>query len=153
MMIKQPSGGGFRKLDVSWRQAKEPIEVLCNPWGPQAPRMIEDLTKGRTGHRGVRFQLNALGFVWFADAHVAMHGDESRGRLLPERFDGKETTDQLFNAPTLVYGYITFPEWKLEANDPMIDLAYLHAAYDMLPLFKRWRQAVGPTILNTWSKT
>ena len=152
-MFKESSGGYFRKLDVSWRGAKDPIEVLCNPWGPQAPRMIEDLTKGRIGYRAVRFQLNALGFLWFADAHVAMHGDESRGRLLPEKFDGEREAEQLFNAPTLIYGSITFPEWKLEASDPMINLAYLHAAYDMLPLFKHWRQAVGHTSLNTWNKT
>lgn len=140
---------GMYKLDVSWRKA-EPIDVLVNPFTStlhgfrptNAPREIEALCGDRPGRRSVRFQLNTLGVIWFADSHVAMHGDESRGRIIPSSVPrGLTWADYLLKASCLIYGGIEFPSWRVEAHCSLLDLASISSPAKILNEFKTWRNA------------
>lgn len=136
--------GGYLKIDVSWRKA-DPVEVLINPAGP---REIEALCEDRTGVRWVRFQLNALGVVWFGDSRKIMHGDECHGFLLPGSF-GPTREVKHWGAPALVYGAIELSTWRLEANAYELDLVdRRESPRKLLELFKTWRRAVKGTALD-----
>lgn len=155
-MLGDPRSGAKRaKLNINWRSAGkrdlEPIDVLVNPWGPEAPRMVEALGGGEDRHyRGVRFQLNAAGILWFADAKLATHGDEAHGVLLPEKGSNKDDFWLRAVGVALVSGTIRFPTWELDAWS---DLALMggrtrSSAQRLLEQFAPWRDAVRGTILD-----
>jgi hypothetical protein len=152
-MRPEQSGGGYYKLDVSWRKA-EPIDVLVNPWGPEAPKMIEALartpdTRGRPGYT-VSFQLNALGMLWFAPGSVGMHGDEYRGRIIPTEHDKESVREGSLTAPTLVYGGIMFDPGNVIRLDAKTFAINVYSADALLACFTTWRRAWDRTSLDTW---
>ena len=71
----------YGEIDVSYRAPGHRIPVLINP---HSWRDVQDILRDAK-HKSVRFQLNVLGFIWFANADEAVHGDEFQGVLIVEK--------------------------------------------------------------------
>lgn len=147
------------KLNVSWRRG-EPIDVLVNPNGPKdIEAMIVDPSRGRPS---VRFGLSPDGILWFADAYVACHGDESRGWPIEQPNSPFVWLNKLTSGPSLASGSLVLgDQWKLEGlwtrlpigvsfDFPLNRRATLHRTF--LELFDPWRRALTGTNLDTWTK-
>lgn len=121
------------ELNVSWRRAKNIVVWLVTPANAKTPTTLADIeTIASDRHAGdrpcVRFGVNTAGRIWVASAFVAMHGDESRGRIVAPALGDEEFLD----SHPLIWGAITFEatHLRVSADTTFVDSSRRHLAFE-----------------------